>query len=90
MRKNRSREMLTNFQGNAQDAVAADLDPEAALLERANSELVRQMIEGISPAYREALILRELEGFYYKEIALIIDAPLGTVMSRLVTQETKT
>jgi RNA polymerase sigma-70 factor (ECF subfamily) len=103
MRKNRSREMLTNFRENAQDAVAADLDPEAALLERANSELVRQVIEGISPAYREALILRELEGFSYKEISLIIDAPLGTVMSRLsrarkdlharlgeVTQETKT
>lgn len=83
MRKNRPHEMVTDCQEYARDAVAADLDPEAALLEKSNSQLVRQAIEEIPSAYREVLILRELEGFSYKEIALIIDAPLGTVMSRL-------
>jgi DNA-directed RNA polymerase specialized sigma24 family protein len=60
------------------------------------------VIEGIYPARREVLILRELEGFSYEEIFLIIDAPLGRlcrvyleharICARLceVTQETKT
>ena len=82
MRKNRPHEMVGS-QENAEEAVASSLDPEAALLKKANSELIRQAIEEISPAYREVLILRELEEFSYREIALIVDAPLGTVMSRL-------
>jgi RNA polymerase sigma factor (sigma-70 family) len=83
MRKNRSRELTMSSQEGASDAVDAGLDPEAACLRKANSERVRQAIENVPFIYREALILRELEGFSYKEIALIIDAPLGTVMSRL-------
>jgi RNA polymerase sigma-70 factor (ECF subfamily) len=80
--KNRVGELITD-QESAETAVATTPDPEMALLKKANSELVRRALEEISPAYREALILRELEGFSYKEIASIIDAPLGTVMSRL-------
>jgi RNA polymerase sigma-70 factor, ECF subfamily len=33
--------------------------------------------------FREVVVLRELEGFSYKEIAMVINAPIGTVMSRL-------
>jgi RNA polymerase sigma-70 factor (ECF subfamily) len=80
--KNRVGELTTD-QESAETVVATTPDPEMALLKKANSELVRRALEEISPAYRETLILRELEGFSYKEIASIIDAPLGTVMSRL-------
>jgi RNA polymerase sigma-70 factor (ECF subfamily) len=82
MRKNRPHEIVSDPE-SAEEAVSTGLDPEATLLKKADSEQVRRAIEELSPAYREALILRELEGFSYKEIALIIDAPLGTVMSRL-------
>lgn len=82
MRKNHPREMITDEE-NIEKAVAANPDPEAALLQRANSELVRRAMEELSPAYREVLILREFEGLSYKEISSIVDAPLGTVMSRL-------
>lgn len=82
MRANRPHEMITD-QENIEGAAATNSDPEAALLQRANSALVRRALEEISPAYREVLILRELEGLSYKEIASTIDAPLGTVMSRL-------
>jgi RNA polymerase sigma-70 factor (ECF subfamily) len=45
--------------------------------------LLRQAIEQLPPEFREAIVLRELEGLSYKEIAEIAGIPLGTVMSRL-------
>lgn len=56
-------------------------DAQAASLER--RQLLRQAISELPEEYREALMLRELEGMSYKEIATIADVPLGTVMSRL-------
>jgi len=44
---------------------------------------VRQAIELLPTALREALVLRELEGCSYKEIADISGVPIGTVMSRI-------
>jgi RNA polymerase sigma-70 factor, ECF subfamily len=48
-----------------------------------NSQMIRHAMEQLPLEYREILILRELEELSYKEIAKIIDIPLGTVMSRL-------
>jgi RNA polymerase sigma factor (sigma-70 family) len=83
LRKNRPYEVAAQFDESARDVPNAAPDPETAVLAKANSQLVRQALEQISPEYREALILRELEGFSYREIAQIVDIPLGTVMSRL-------
>ncbi len=57
--------------------------PDAALLEKANKELVHQAMETLPVEYREVLVMRELEGLSYKEIADVTAVPLGTVMSRL-------
>ena len=46
-------------------------------------ERVRAAMEQLSPDYREVLVLREMEGLSYKEIAAVVQVPLGTVMSRL-------
>ena len=54
------------------------------LLERnATIELVRAAIAQLAPEFREAIVLREMEGFSYKEIADIAGVRIGTVMSRL-------
>jgi RNA polymerase sigma-70 factor (ECF subfamily) len=57
--------------------------PDTLFLEKADRELVRRAIEELPCEFREILVLRELEGFSYKEIAEIAEVPLGTVMSRL-------
>jgi RNA polymerase sigma factor (sigma-70 family) len=57
--------------------------PEALVLAACDRERVRGALEEIAPEFREALVLRELEGLSYKEIAAITGAPIGTVMSRL-------
>lgn len=53
---------------------------------RATAEAQSRMAEGLqqlAPEFREAIVLRELEGLSYKEIGAVAGVPLGTVMSRL-------
>ena len=57
--------------------------PEDELLQRERTTLVRKAILSLSEASRAALVLREYGGLSYAEIALALDIPLGTVMSRL-------
>lgn len=58
-------------------------DP-AAISQRAEDlAQLNAAIEALPLEFREVLVLRELEGFSYREIAQIIGAPIGTVMSRL-------
>jgi RNA polymerase sigma-70 factor (ECF subfamily) len=60
------------------------LDEDGKLLDRrALNETLMQALEDLDPAYRLPVILADLEGFSYKEIAEILEVPLGTVMSRL-------
>ena len=58
-------------------------DAEAKLVAGAESERVRRALGALPEAFREVLVLREIEGLSYKEIADVTGAPLGTVMSSL-------
>jgi RNA polymerase sigma-70 factor (ECF subfamily) len=63
-------------------------EPEAAnpelLLERARDQAALQKaLEGLPEEFRETIVLRELQGMAYKEIADVVGVPIGTVMSRL-------
>ncbi|QIG52013.1 sigma-70 family RNA polymerase sigma factor [Nordella sp. HKS 07] len=64
--------------------IASEEDtPETATIRRREQERVRAVIGGLPEPMREILVLRELEDLSYREIAEIIEAPIGTVMSRL-------
>ena len=65
------------------DPSALPVDPEAMLRRIEDRALLDRLVQGLPQAYREVLILRELEELSYREIATVIAAPLGTVMSRL-------
>ena len=58
-------------------------NPEQAALQNADGALVRKALGELSPRFREVLVLREIEGMSYREIAEIVGAPVGTVMSGL-------
>lgn len=64
------------------DAVA-DRHPAADLARRTARETLGAALEQLPQEFREVIVLRELEGLSYKEIADITGAPVGTVMSRL-------
>jgi RNA polymerase sigma-70 factor (ECF subfamily) len=57
--------------------------PEADLLQKERQKRLRAALERLPVEFREALVLREIEGLSYKEIAWVLKIPLGTVMSRL-------
>lgn len=65
------------------DPASEEDTPEAAFIRKSETQRVREVINQLPDAMREVLVLRELEDLSYKEIAEIIDAPIGTVMSRL-------
>ncbi|HXC53416.1 MAG TPA: sigma-70 family RNA polymerase sigma factor [Candidatus Limnocylindrales bacterium] len=65
--------------GAADDA----LGPELLSMRNADVVRMRSAVEALPAEYREAIVLRELEGFSYAEIAEITGVPIGTVMSRI-------
>ena len=65
------------------DASAHLLDPEASFVSRMMSDTVREALESVPPDFRMAVILADLQDFSYKEIAEVMDCPVGTVMSRI-------
>jgi RNA polymerase sigma factor (sigma-70 family) len=70
----------------AEYAKPIDLDVEAleaALIAKSNAEQIRAAVAALPPPFRETLVLRDIEGLDYREIAEATDVPIGTVMSRL-------
>ena len=53
------------------------------MIQRQAVERVQRAIEESPVEFREVIVLRELEGLSYKEIAAVVGVPIGTVMSRL-------
>lgn len=58
-------------------------NPHVAYLRKLERQQVREAIEKLPDTYREIIVLRDLEGFSYQEIATVLNCPAGTVMSRL-------
>jgi RNA polymerase sigma factor (sigma-70 family) len=89
LRKNRPAAVVT-----VEDLEAVELEqanpgdrdadnPEAALIAKADADQLRAAIAALPTAFRETLVLRDIEGLDYREIAQATEVPIGTVMSRL-------
>ena len=68
---------------SVEDIASEDDTPEAALLRSSEAGKVRGVLNQLPRSLREMLVLRELEGLSYREIAQTAALPIGTVMSRL-------
>jgi RNA polymerase sigma-70 factor, ECF subfamily len=85
LRKNRAQHLATEFDEDMHsEAVDHEaINPETLLLQRADSQSIAQAMNQLPVRFREVLVLRELEGLSYKEIAEVVGVPVGTVMSTL-------
>lgn len=83
LQHNRSRDLAAPFDEDIHSGENASADPAALALKSASQQMVKEALEALPAEFREAVVLRDLEGFSYKEIAEIAKIPQGTVMSRL-------
>ena len=88
MAKNRPKTTVTTddeatFERASLEMVEQQATPEAILIEKADAELINAAIAALPLSYREVLVLREIEELSYREIAVVLSIPIGTVMSRL-------
>lgn len=83
IKHNRREELGKPFEDELEQAVDPSAGPDALVLERADHQLLHEAIGELPLEFREILVLRELEGFSYREISEIATVPMGTVMSRL-------
>jgi RNA polymerase sigma-70 factor, ECF subfamily len=81
LEKNRPMELSTEFDEELYPQAGAT--PESLAIAGDNRERLTRALEDLPARFREVLILRELEGCSYKEIAAITSMPIGTVMSAL-------
>ena len=81
LEKNRPSELMTEFDEELHPQPS--VSPESLAIAGDNRERLGRALETLPPRFREVLVLRELEGCSYKEIATITAIPIGTVMSAL-------
>src|SRR5713101_9446481 len=81
--RSRTPELTIPLDDDMHEIKSKDLNPEALLLQRADTQMVSQALEDLPVEFREVLVLREWEGLSYKQIADVVDIPMGTMMSRL-------
>jgi RNA polymerase sigma factor (sigma-70 family) len=87
----RNRRKTVAYAGDMADLDALDLrrgddaapNPEQELIALEDGERLRQAIAGLPPPFLETLVMRDINGLSYREIAEATETPLGTVMSRL-------
>jgi RNA polymerase sigma-70 factor (ECF subfamily) len=83
LQQNRSREFAEPFNDEVEEIEDDALDPETLVIQAAGIEALRTALDELPIEFREVMALREFEDLSYKEIAAIVEVPIGTVMSRL-------
>jgi len=83
LQENRVQELATAFDEEVHATEDGSTNPETLLLRSADKQFLKEALEKLPLEFREVIVLRELEGLSYKEIAELAGIPVGTVMSRL-------
>jgi RNA polymerase sigma-70 factor (ECF subfamily) len=90
LHRNRPPESAVEFDEEIHsEELSGSADPELQVLANADKETVQRALEELPEIFREVLVLREMEGMSYKEIADVASVSLGTVMSRLARARTR-
>ncbi|HEX7330740.1 MAG TPA: sigma-70 family RNA polymerase sigma factor [Pyrinomonadaceae bacterium] len=83
LRHRNSGPRFVDLEPDEQPIDEAQESPHVIYIRKLEREQVREAIESLPDAYREIVVLRDIEGFTYQEIATVLNCPAGTVMSRL-------
>jgi RNA polymerase sigma-70 factor (ECF subfamily) len=83
LRQNRDHELAASFDDEQYDAETVSESSEEVLLDVLEQQLLREAIAALPVEFREVIVLNALEDLSYKEIAVVVNIPIGTVMSRL-------
>lgn len=83
VRASASLDAIREMSGSEPDDLSPTSDPTRALQISEDQQLLRQSLNELAEDYRTALILKEIEGLSYEEIASLTDCPIGTVRSRI-------
>jgi RNA polymerase sigma-70 factor, ECF subfamily len=83
LQQKRQRDLAVSFDEDVHSVENARAEPATLVLKSASHQMLKEALEELPAEFREVVVLRELEGFSYKEIAEIAKIPPGTVMSRL-------
>ena len=82
-RRRRYERTADSFDEEQHSSGRPQFDPEALLLQTDGATLIAQALSALPDHFHQLLVLRELEGLSYRELADVIGIPMGTVMSRL-------
>ncbi len=83
LEKNRPASLTEEFDEKVHVREERVPDVEESMMRSVESRMLREALEELPVNFREVLVMRELEGLSYKEIAELVGAPIGTVMSGL-------
>jgi RNA polymerase sigma-70 factor, ECF subfamily len=81
--------LATEFDEKTHGSTQDVAEEKAQAWHEVKSELLRQALEKLPAEFREVIVLHELEGLAYREIARVAEIPIGTVMSRLARARRK-
>jgi len=83
LKRNRVHEPMVSFDEEFHGMSPETPSQETLVLDQQRKRIMRQVLDDLPAQYREVLVLREMEGLSYQEVATTVGVPIGTVMSRL-------